>query len=110
MIWVTAALGMAIGAGYYLVALCATAFILLVFVHLYALEGWIDRVNQIRTYKIVCHFESETLAPVRSAVQKPSSEIQAKQPAKIGGNLMTGEWVVQGSERNHRHFIHASAP
>ena len=61
MIWMTAALGMAIGSGFLLVAIVACALILLVLFIFSLLEGWIDRSNQIRNYKIVCPFENETL-------------------------------------------------
>src|ERR1700749_4733376 len=46
MIWVTAGLGMAIGAGYWLTAIIATGMVLVVLFLFSLLEGWIDRVNQ----------------------------------------------------------------
>src|SRR5579872_7141716 len=56
MIWVTAALGMTIGAGYWLTAIIATGMVLVVLFIFSLLEGWIDRANQIRKYRIVCLF------------------------------------------------------
>src|ERR1700743_847650 len=56
MIWVTAALGMAIGAGYLWIAGVAAVLILLVLFIFALLEDWIDQVNQIRRYRIVCPF------------------------------------------------------
>src|SRR5579864_1213534 len=61
MIWVTAALGMGIGAGYEWVSAIACAFILVMLFIFSRVEGWIDRVNQTRGYKIVCEYENETL-------------------------------------------------
>src|SRR5262245_48065618 len=61
MIWVTAALGMAIGAGYWLAALIATGMIFVVLVLFSLLEDRIDRANQLRKYRIVCPFENEIL-------------------------------------------------
>src|SRR5579871_4153692 len=61
MIWVTAALGMAIGAGYLLAAVLGTLLILVVLFLFSLVEGSIDRANQIRSYKIICPFENETL-------------------------------------------------
>lgn len=106
MIWVTAALGIAIGAGYLLVALCATAFILLVLFIFTLLEGWIDRINQIRTYKIVCQFENEPLLRYESLFKCHHLKFRRSSQRKSPDNTMTGEWIVQGSERNHRHCIH----
>ena len=47
MIWVTAALGMGIGAGYEWVSVLACVMILLMLFIFGLLENWIDRINQI---------------------------------------------------------------
>ncbi len=106
MIWVTAALGMAIGAGYLLVAICACALILLVLFIFSLLEGWIDRRNQIRNYKIVCPFENETLHRYETLFRTYHLKFQRSGQRKSAENVITGEWVVQGTEQNHRHCIH----
>ena len=61
MIWVTAALGMGIGAGYELISIFGCLLVLFVLFLFSRWEIWIDRVNQIRNYKIVCKFQYETL-------------------------------------------------
>src|SRR6267142_2540212 len=61
MIWVTAALGMTVGAGYWLLAVLATGMVLVVLFVFSLLEDRIDRANQLRKYRIVCPFENETL-------------------------------------------------
>ncbi|MBI2833773.1 MAG: MgtC/SapB family protein [Acidobacteria bacterium] len=48
-IWVNAAIGMAAGAGYYIVAVTATATTLLVLVAFAPLDRWIERLEQRRT-------------------------------------------------------------
>ncbi|HET6254697.1 MAG TPA: MgtC/SapB family protein [Puia sp.] len=106
MIWVTAGLGMAIGAGYLLVALCATGLVLLVLFTFMLLEGWIDRVNQVRVYKIVCQFENEPLHRYEELFKCHHLKFRRSSQRKSAENMITGEWVVQGSERNHRHCIH----
>jgi putative Mg2+ transporter-C (MgtC) family protein len=106
MIWVTAGLGMAIGAGYLLVSICAAAFILLVLLTFMLLEGWIDRINQIHVYKIVCQFENESLHRYEDLFKCHHLKFRRNSERKSEENLITGEWVVQGSERNHRHCIH----
>src|SRR5580658_9955600 len=106
MIWVTAGLGMAIGAGYLLVSICAAAFILLVLLTFMLLEGWIDRINQIHVYKIVCQFENESLNRYEDLFKRHHLKFRRNSQRKSEENLITGEWVVQGSERNHRHCIH----
>ena len=106
MIWVTAALGMAIGAGYELMAFISCVLILAVLFIFSLLEGWIDKVNQIRNYKIVCDYENETLHRYEELFTKHCLKFKRSRQCKSVTNEITGEWVVQGSEQNHRHFIH----
>ncbi|HEY4064294.1 MAG TPA: MgtC/SapB family protein [Puia sp.] len=106
MIWVTAALGMAIGAGFEMIAFIACMLILGVLFIFSMLEGWIDKVNQIRNYKIVCAFENETLHRYEVLFTAHKLRFRRSRQTKSASDVITGEWVVQGTERNHRHFIH----
>jgi putative Mg2+ transporter-C (MgtC) family protein len=106
MIWVTAALGMTIGAGYFLLAILATIMVLVVLFIFSRLEGWIDRVNQIRNYIIVCDFENETLHRYEELFRSHHLKFKRSGQMKSAANEITGEWLVQGSEINHRHCIH----
>jgi putative Mg2+ transporter-C (MgtC) family protein len=106
MIWVTAGLGVAIGAGYLLISVLATVFILLILFVFMLLEGWIDRVNQIRNYKIACIFEDEPLHRYEELFKHHHLKFRRSSQRKSAENIITGEWVVQGSESNHRHCIH----
>ena len=106
MIWVTAALGMAIGAGYWVAPLIATGMIFVVLVLFSLLEDKIDRANQIRKYHIVCVFENETLGRFETLFRTHHLRFRRTRQAKSAENLLTGEWVVQGSEQNHRHAVH----
>ncbi|HEY4108748.1 MgtC/SapB family protein [Puia sp.] len=67
MIWVTAALGMTIGAGYWLVAIVATGLTLVVLFLFSLVEDKIDQANQLRKYRIVCLYETgyRTKSPPR---------------------------------------------
>jgi putative Mg2+ transporter-C (MgtC) family protein len=106
MIWVTAGLGVAIGAGYLLAAIFAAILVLVVLFVFMLLEGWIDHINQIRTYKIVCQFDSEPLHRYEELFKYHHLKFKRSGQRKSAENMITGEWVVQGSERNHRHCIH----
>jgi putative Mg2+ transporter-C (MgtC) family protein len=106
MIWVTAALGVTIGAGYLLVAVLATGMIFLVLLLFSLLEDRIDRANQIHKYHIVCVFENETLLRFETMFKNHHLRFKRIRQAKSAENLLTGEWVVQGSEQNHRHAMH----
>ena len=106
MIWVTAALGMAIGSGHELIAILTCLLVLGVLFLFSVLEGWIDQVNQIRNYKIVCDFENETLHRYEDLLRRHHLKFKRSRQTKSTADIITGEWVVQGSETNHRHFIH----
>jgi len=106
MIWVTAALGMAIGAGCLWIATISGGLILFVLFVFSLLEGWIDRVNQIRNYKIICPFQNETLHRFELLFASHHLKFRRTRQGKSGDNMISGEWVVQGSEQNHRHVVH----
>jgi putative Mg2+ transporter-C (MgtC) family protein len=106
MIWITAALGMGIGAGYELISFAACLLILGVIILFSLLEGWIDRMNQIRNYRIVCSFENETLHRYEELFRTHHLKFRRSRQSKSSANVFTGEWVVQGTEQNHRHCIH----
>src|ERR1700748_3618564 len=61
MIWVTAALGMGIGAGYEWVSVIACALILVMLFVFGLAENWIDHINQMRNYKIETDYTEETM-------------------------------------------------
>lgn len=105
MIWVTAGLGMGIGAGYEWVSILACGLVLVVLLSFSLLEDWIDRVNQIRNYKIVCDYEDETLHRYEALFRENHLKFRRSRQTKSTDDVITGEWVVQGSEKNHRHFI-----
>src|ERR1700742_1103081 len=84
MIWVTASLGMAIGAGYELTALIACGIILLMLFVFSKLEGWIDRVNQMRNYKIVCDYENDTLHVYEESFAKHHLKFRRSREIKTG--------------------------
>jgi putative Mg2+ transporter-C (MgtC) family protein len=106
MIWVTAALGVTIGAGYLLIAAIATGMIFIVLFLFSLVEDRIDRANQIRKYHIVCVFENETLTRFETLFRAHRLRFKRTRQAKSAENLLTGEWVVQGTEQNHRHAVH----
>lgn len=56
-IWMTAALGMAVGAGYELLSIWATFIVMAVLVLLMYVQRGIESLNQERSYEIVCPFD-----------------------------------------------------
>ena len=106
MIWVTAALGIAIGTDYLMVATLATGLILVVLFLFSLVEDRIDRANQLRKYKIICPYENETLHRFEVLFKTHHLRFKRTRQAKSIENMITGEWLVQGAEQDHRHVIH----
>ncbi|MEO6960654.1 MAG: MgtC/SapB family protein [Puia sp.] len=103
MIWATAAMGMGIGAGYESVSLIACALILAMILVFGRLEGWIDRVNQTRDYRIVCEYQAVTLHHYEQQFRKHHLKFKRGREVK-SNNLISSDWIVRGSEKNHLEF------
>ncbi len=104
MIWTTAALGMGIGAGYELVSSIACGIILIMLFVFTKFERWIDKSNQTRNYRIVCEFHNETLKAYEECFKKHYLTFKRDRETKAG-NLITGEWLARGAEKNHLKFV-----
>jgi putative Mg2+ transporter-C (MgtC) family protein len=104
MIWVTAALGMGIGAGYEWVSILAVILILLMLFIFGLMENWIDRVNQMRNYKIVTDFKEITMRRFEKCFEQHHLKYTRGREIKTGESI-TGEWFVRGTQKNHLAFI-----
>jgi len=105
MIWVTAALGMGIGAGYEWVSVIACAMILLMLVIFGFMEKYIDRLNQMRNYRIETDFNEDTMERYENCFRQHHLKFKRGREIK-NGDIMSGEWFVRGSRKNHLAFIH----
>ena len=103
-IWVTAAIGMGIGGGYYWAAAIGAGFGLITLNLLTFLEEWMDRVNQTREYRIMCPYKQETLGHYEDLFRKHHLKFSRNKQSRINENII-GLWVVKGKEKNHKHFI-----
>jgi putative Mg2+ transporter-C (MgtC) family protein len=104
MIWVTAALGMGIGAGYEWVSVIACCMILLMLFIFGLAENWIDKINQTRNYKIQTDFKAETMNRFEKCFQSHHLTYKRGREIKEGGTI-SGEWYARGSRKNHLDFI-----
>ncbi len=103
-IWATAAIGMGIGGGYYLYAFGACLLSLLVLMLLIPLENYIDRINQVRSYKIVCKYDDEKLHFYEKRFKQHHLSFRRGAQSRTEDQL-SGIWIVQGSEKRHEEFI-----
>jgi putative Mg2+ transporter-C (MgtC) family protein len=105
IIWATAALGVGIGAGYEMISIIGCIVILLMLLIFSRFEDVIDRANQTRNYKIVCEYQNETLHRYEEYFKTYKLTFKRSRELKTD-NMITGEWMVKGSETNHKHFVH----
>jgi len=103
-IWITAALGMGIGAGYLWFSLIGCAIVLAILFAFTFLEKWLYRSNQLRNYKIVCPYKDQTMERYEQLFQEYHLSFKKSTQSKQG-SLITGIWLVQGKEKNHKRFI-----
>lgn len=103
-IWVTAALGMGAGGGYYMICLIGGALSLFALFLLVKLEDVIERINQSRNYKISCNYKHETLSKFEEMFHAHRLRFKRNKQFKDRERI-TGTWIVNGSEKNHDAFI-----
>jgi putative Mg2+ transporter-C (MgtC) family protein len=103
-IWSMAAIGMGIGAGYYILAGAACLLSILVLMLFTPLENLIDRANQVRNYKIICKYDDEKLKYYEKKFKHHHLSFK-RGTQTLNNNKLSGVWIVQGSEKNHEKFI-----
>lgn len=104
-IWLSAALGMGIGAGDLNLVAIATALTLVVLLVFPPLESWIDRIRESRTYKIVISTKGiKHVALVQKALEKCSLRALEHHQTKSEKSI-TVTWRISGSPKSHEKFI-----
>jgi putative Mg2+ transporter-C (MgtC) family protein len=102
-VWVTAALGMAVGAGYHLAAMIGCGMVFSVLYLFTVLEKWIEKVNQIKNYKIVCNGQDQSLENYENLMQSYQLKFK-KVSQKKSAMSLCGHWIVRGHKEKHRLF------
>ena len=103
-IWLTAALGVGIGIGWYSVAIAACVMMLIVLFLFSFMDQAIDRLNQIRQYKIAYPYEENQQHKYEKLFKHYKLSIKTGTQSKEG-NIITGTWLVAGNEKKHHSFI-----
>jgi putative Mg2+ transporter-C (MgtC) family protein len=106
-IWLSAALGMGIGAGDLTFVVMATGVVLVVLLLFPRLERWIDRIRETRKYKITLDPQhSDGLEAIQKALATCSLKIVEKHLTKTEKAIVS-TWQAIGSPRNHNKFVEA---
>ena len=105
IVWVTAALGMGIGAGFYEVSVACFVISGLSLVILAPIQKFIRRRSQIRNYRVVRIYEQKTLKTYEELFRQYELKALRAEQSRSGNNI-TGNWTLQGSEVNHEKLTH----
>jgi putative Mg2+ transporter-C (MgtC) family protein len=100
IVWVTAALGMTIGAGFYRMAVYSFIVAGMSLVILSPLQRWIRNKNQIRSYRLMCVYQKKTLKEYEELFKSYGLSILGAEQNRSGSHI-TGNWILQGSYTTH---------
>jgi putative Mg2+ transporter-C (MgtC) family protein len=103
-IWLSAALGMGIGAGELVFVSAATLAVIIVLLIFPRLELWIDRIRESRSYRIVVSTGNvEKVDKIHAALEACELDVFEHHQSKIGTTIV-GTWHTIGSPKNHEKF------
>ncbi|MGE8561758.1 MAG: MgtC/SapB family protein [Acinetobacter sp.] len=100
-IWMTAALGMAAGAGYELLSLFATFIVLIVLIFLIYVQEHIEDLSQARTYRITCPYQIKILENYEELFKTYKMKVVRSVQHKTE-HRFSGRWILIGSAENHK--------
>lgn len=81
-IWISAALGMAVGAGEYMIAIVSSIAVLIVLTAFEKLKLWISKIHQVRTYKIILQLNTAFEAILLAETEKMKLSIRQERDIK----------------------------
>ena len=103
-IWLSAALGMGIGAGELLFVIISTFIVIFVLLVFPRLELWIDHIRESRTYKIVVSAaNADKIDKINEALATHELTVYEHHQSKTG-NTIIGTWHTIGSPKHHEKF------
>ena len=103
-IWLSAALGMGIGCGYYMASVSGCVLVIIVLFLFSSMDRFLDKLNQVREYKITFPYENNQQHKYENLITEYGLRILDRSQSKTG-NIITGEWTVKGREGKHMEFI-----
>jgi len=102
-IWATAALGMVIGTGDYMLAAEGLALVLIVLSLFEYVQGWIDNYHQKRSYKIFINRVAAMNGEIETASKQFKLRIEKRKELKQNDEIVY-QYDVYGSRKNIEEF------
>jgi putative Mg2+ transporter-C (MgtC) family protein len=104
IIWFTAAIGMGIGGGEYVISAVTVLVGMVVLWLLPYVEHRIDNAKELRKYEVVCAADMDKFIALENNFRNCGLKIQAHNQIKHGGE-MTCAWLATGSPRQHEQLV-----
>ncbi|MDR6785876.1 putative Mg2+ transporter-C (MgtC) family protein [Pedobacter africanus] len=104
VIWIVAAIGMAIGSGYYEQAVGVTLVVLLALLIFPFLEEMAERRFTKRIYRIVKRYEGESLDRYEQDIKTSKLKL-SRGKQELANGIISGTWIAIGSPKNHKSFV-----
>lgn len=104
VIWIVAAIGMAIGSGYYEQAIGVTLVVLLALLIFPFLEEMAERRFTKRVYRIVKRYEGESLEKYEQDIKTSKLKL-SRGKQELANGIISGTWIAIGSPKNHKSFV-----
>lgn len=104
VIWIVAAIGMAIGSGYYEQAVGVTLVVLLALLIFPFLEDMAERRFTKRIYRIVKRYEGESLEKYEQDIKTSKLKL-SRGKQELANGIISGTWIAIGSPKNHKSFV-----
>ena len=103
-IWLTAAVGMGIGGGEYLISGIMVLITMIVLWLLPTVEHRIDNTREERKYELVCAADFDKIESLECTFREVGLSIQNHSQIKIG-EVVTCSWNVSGSPEKHKKLV-----
>ncbi|AOM77677.1 MgtC/SapB family protein [Pedobacter steynii] len=104
VIWIVAAIGMAIGAGYMEQAVGVTLVVLLALLTFPFIENMVEQRFTKRVYRIVKKYENESLEKYEEHIKTSRLKL-SRGKQQLADGIISGTWVAIGSPKNHKRFV-----
>ncbi|WP_316816996.1 MgtC/SapB family protein [Pedobacter nyackensis] len=104
VIWIVAAIGMAIGSGYFEQAIGVTVVVLLALLVFPFLEEMAERRFTKRIYRIVKRYEGESLEKYEQDIKTSKLKL-SRGKQELANGIISGTWIAIGSPKNHKTFV-----
>lgn len=104
VIWIVAAIGMAIGSGFYEQAIGVTLVVLLALLIFPFLEEMAERRFTKRIYRIVKRYEGESLEKYEEDIKTSKLKL-SRGKQELANGIISGTWIAIGSPKNHKTFV-----